>query len=120
MVTQALLPNLAPGASIIHISSTRALQSEPHTEAYAAAKAGLLGLTHAQAISLAGTARVNAGTVSPGCLCLGVSRCCSRQPAGTLSNIAACLAAKRSVAFHSPEVDTPDSANWCSCLGLKK
>ncbi len=29
------------------------LQSEPHTEAYAAAKAGLLGLTHAQAVSLA-------------------------------------------------------------------
>lgn len=29
------------------------LQSEPHTEAYAAAKAGLLGLAHAQAVSLA-------------------------------------------------------------------
>jgi NAD(P)-dependent dehydrogenase (short-subunit alcohol dehydrogenase family) len=58
-MTQALLPHLAPGASIIHISSTRALQSEPHTEAYAASKAGLLGLTHAQAISLAGKARVS-------------------------------------------------------------
>lgn len=57
-MTQALLLLLAPGASIIHISSTRALQSEPHSEAYAAAKAGLLGLTHAQAASLAGKARV--------------------------------------------------------------
>ncbi|GAB4821152.1 hypothetical protein N2152v2_008198 [Parachlorella kessleri] len=64
VVTQTLLPHLAPGASIIHISSTRAVQSEPHTEAYAAAKAGLLGLTHAQAVSLAGKARVNA--VLPG------------------------------------------------------
>ncbi len=48
VMTQTLLPHLAHGASIIHISSTRALQSEAHTEAYAAAKAGLLGLTHAQ------------------------------------------------------------------------
>ncbi len=33
--------------------SCPAPQSEPHTEAYAAAKAGMLGMTHAQAISLA-------------------------------------------------------------------
>lgn len=51
-------------ASVIHISSTRAKQSEPHSEGYAAAKAGLLGLTHAQSSSLAGIARVNA--VLPG------------------------------------------------------
>lgn len=48
IMTETLLPHLARGASIIHISSTRALQSEPHSEAYAASKAGLLGLTHAQ------------------------------------------------------------------------
>jgi NAD(P)-dependent dehydrogenase (short-subunit alcohol dehydrogenase family) len=49
LLSQALLPHMAKGeASIIHISSTRALQSEPHTEGYAASKAGLLGLTHAQ------------------------------------------------------------------------
>lgn len=41
-----------------------ALQSEPNTEAYAAAKAGLLGLAHAQAISLAQRVRVN--VVLPG------------------------------------------------------
>ena len=39
-------------ASVVHISSTRARQSEPDSEGYAASKAGLLGLTHAQAASL--------------------------------------------------------------------
>lgn len=65
LVTLALDDLLPAGAaSIIHISSVRALQSEPGTEAYAAAKAGLLGLAHAQAASLAGRVRVNA--VLPG------------------------------------------------------
>ena len=52
-----------PTASIIHISSTRAHSSEfgpSHAqEGYASAKAGLIGLTHAQGNSLAGRARVN-------------------------------------------------------------
>lgn len=52
------------GGSIVNIASTRALQSEPDTEAYAAAKAGLIGLTHAMAVSLGPEIRVNA--VSPG------------------------------------------------------
>eukprot|EP00929_Paragymnodinium_shiwhaense_P106244 TRINITY_DN7148_c0_g1_i1.p1 TRINITY_DN7148_c0_g1~~TRINITY_DN7148_c0_g1_i1.p1 ORF type:complete len:156 (+),score=15.37 TRINITY_DN7148_c0_g1_i1:502-969(+) len=47
------------GVSIIHIASTRAHQSEPSCEGYAAAKAGLVGLTHAQGQSMAGQARVN-------------------------------------------------------------
>ncbi len=38
--------------AIVNIASTRALQSEPDSEAYAAAKAGLVGLTHALALSL--------------------------------------------------------------------
>lgn len=60
MMSQAVAPHMPPGdASIIHVSSTRAHQSEPHTEAYAAAKAGLLGLAHAQAVSLAHKVRVN-------------------------------------------------------------
>ena len=46
--------------SIINISSTRALMSEPHTESYSASKAGLVGLTHALAISLGPQIRVNA------------------------------------------------------------
>lgn len=50
--------------AIVNIASTRALQSETNSEAYAAAKGGLLSLTHALAISLADRVRVNA--ISPG------------------------------------------------------
>lgn len=54
----------AHGGSIVNLSSTRARQSEPDTEAYAASKGGLLALTHALAMSLGPQVRVNA--VSPG------------------------------------------------------
>ena len=37
--------------SIVNIASTRALQSEPDSEAYASAKAGIIGFTHALAVS---------------------------------------------------------------------
>lgn len=50
--------------SILNIASTRALQSEPHGEAYAASKGGLIALSHALAASLAPDVRVNA--ISPG------------------------------------------------------
>jgi len=50
--------------AIVNIASTRALQSEPGSEAYAASKGGLLALTHALAMSLGPRVRVNA--VSPG------------------------------------------------------
>jgi len=50
--------------SIINIASTRALQSEPGTEAYSASKGGLLSFTHALAISLGPVVRVNC--ISPG------------------------------------------------------
>lgn len=53
IVTQLVLPHFLPGSSVLHISSTRAHQSEPNCEGYAASKAGLLGLTHSQAISFA-------------------------------------------------------------------
>jgi NAD(P)-dependent dehydrogenase (short-subunit alcohol dehydrogenase family) len=39
------------GGSIINIASTRAVMSEPNSEAYAASKGGILGLTHAMAAS---------------------------------------------------------------------
>jgi len=55
---------LAANASIINIASTRARQSQPDCESYSAAKGGLIALTHAMAVSLAGIARVNA--ISPG------------------------------------------------------
>jgi hypothetical protein len=50
--------------SIINISSTRALMSEPNTEAYSASKGGLSALTHALALSLGPAVRVNA--IAPG------------------------------------------------------
>jgi NAD(P)-dependent dehydrogenase (short-subunit alcohol dehydrogenase family) len=65
LMAKHAVPHLrrARGA-IVNIASTRAVQSEPDTEAYAASKAGLVGLTHALAISLGPEVRVNC--VSPG------------------------------------------------------
>ena len=53
----------AKGA-IVTIASTRALMSEPNTEAYSATKGGLVALTHALSISLGPDVRVNC--ISPG------------------------------------------------------
>ena len=50
--------------AIVNIASTRALQSEPDTEAYAATKGGVVALTHALAMSLGPRVRVNC--ISPG------------------------------------------------------
>jgi NAD(P)-dependent dehydrogenase (short-subunit alcohol dehydrogenase family) len=50
--------------AIVNLGSTRALQSEPHTEAYAATKGAIVALTHALAISLGPEVRVNC--ISPG------------------------------------------------------
>lgn len=50
--------------AIINIASTRALQSEKNTEAYAASKGGIVALTHALAMSLGPDIRVNC--ISPG------------------------------------------------------
>ena len=49
---------------IINIASTRALQSEPNTEAYSASKGGIVSLTHALAVSLGPEIKVNC--ISPG------------------------------------------------------
>jgi NAD(P)-dependent dehydrogenase (short-subunit alcohol dehydrogenase family) len=59
LTSQACLPILRKsetrkeGGAIIHMSSTRAHQSEPDSEGYATTKAGLIGLTHSMAVSLA-------------------------------------------------------------------
>jgi len=50
---------------IINISSTRALQSEPNSSAYAASKAGLLGLSHSLAVTL-GPDNILVNTILPG------------------------------------------------------
>jgi NAD(P)-dependent dehydrogenase (short-subunit alcohol dehydrogenase family) len=49
---------------IINMASTRALQSEPNTEAYSASKGGILALTHSLATSLGPEVKVN--SISPG------------------------------------------------------
>lgn len=64
LLTQALLPHFAEGASVVNIGSSRALMSEPNSECYAASKGGLVALSHALAISLGAKVRVNC--VSPG------------------------------------------------------
>ena len=51
-------------ASVINISSTRSVMSEPESFAYAASKGGIDALTHAMAVSLGPAIRVNA--IRPG------------------------------------------------------
>jgi NAD(P)-dependent dehydrogenase (short-subunit alcohol dehydrogenase family) len=65
LMAKHAVPHLrrARGA-IVNVASTRALQSEPDTEAYAASKGGLVALTHALAMSLGPQVRVNC--ISPG------------------------------------------------------
>ncbi len=53
------------GGSIVNISSTRALMSEPNSEAYAASKGGIVALTHAMAASLAKD-KIQVNCISPG------------------------------------------------------
>jgi NAD(P)-dependent dehydrogenase (short-subunit alcohol dehydrogenase family) len=62
---QALPALRASGrGAVVNIASTRAHQSEPHSEAYAAAKGGLLAFSHALAVSEGPAVRVNA--ITPG------------------------------------------------------
>jgi NAD(P)-dependent dehydrogenase (short-subunit alcohol dehydrogenase family) len=65
LATRAAVPALREaGGAIVNMASTRAFQSEPDCEAYAAAKGGIVALTHALAVSLGPRIRVNA--VAPG------------------------------------------------------
>lgn len=58
-------PHMPSGSAIVNISSTRAIMSEPNTEPYSASKAGLIGLTHALAITL-GERGIRVNAISPG------------------------------------------------------
>ncbi|MGM7722061.1 SDR family oxidoreductase [Metabacillus sp. Hm71] len=53
------------GGKIINIASTRAIMSEKNSEAYAAAKGGIVALTHALAASL-GEDHIQVNVISPG------------------------------------------------------
>ena len=65
LMTKHCVPQLRKTAgAIVNIASTRALQSERNTEAYAASKGGVVALTHALAMSLGPRIRVNC--ISPG------------------------------------------------------
>ncbi|MBN2740121.1 MAG: SDR family oxidoreductase [Rhodobacteraceae bacterium] len=65
LMTRECLPALrAARGCVINIASTRALQSEPDTYTYAAAKGGVEALTHALAVGLGPDVRVNA--IAPG------------------------------------------------------
>lgn len=66
LLTQAAARHMsADGGAVINIASTRALMSEPNSEAYAASKGGLLALTHAMAASYAKN-RIRVNSISPG------------------------------------------------------
>ncbi|MHC1480958.1 SDR family oxidoreductase [Frateuria aurantia] len=80
------LPLLARGsrqASIVNIASTRAWQSEAHSEAYAAAKGGLVALSHALAVSEGPAVRVN--SISPGWIATEAWQAPSRRQPPELS-----------------------------------
>lgn len=66
LLAKAAAPYLAAheGSAMVLMASSRALMSEPGTEAYSASKGGIVALTHALAMSLGPKIRVNC--VSPG------------------------------------------------------
>lgn len=57
--------NEKSGGSIVNIASTRAIMSEPNSEAYAASKGAIVSLTHALAVSL-GKDGIMVNCISPG------------------------------------------------------
>lgn len=69
--------------AVVNIASTRALQSEPDTEPYAASKGGLVAFTHALAVSAGPQVRVNA--ILPGWIATDDWRKPSQRSAPSLS-----------------------------------
>ena len=87
-LVKLFMSHLTEGASIINISSSRDRMSQPQTESYTAAKGGIVALTHALAVSLAGRARVN--SISPGWIDTAYTVYegpdATQQPAGRVGN----------------------------------
>lgn len=102
LMVQALLPLMrqAEAASIVNIASTRALMSEPHSEAYAASKGGMLALTHALALSLADD-RIRVNAISPGWISTEAWKKSARRSEPTLT-------AQDHAQHPSRRVGTPD------------
>lgn len=53
------------GGSVVNMASTRAVMSEPNSEAYAASKGAIVSLTHAMALSLS-SEHIRVNSISPG------------------------------------------------------
>ncbi|MHA2855433.1 SDR family NAD(P)-dependent oxidoreductase [Paenibacillus lautus] len=53
------------GGTVVNISSTRSIMSEPNSEAYAASKGAIVALSHAMAVSL-GPDGIRVNCISPG------------------------------------------------------
>ncbi|HTO47715.1 MAG TPA: glucose 1-dehydrogenase [Burkholderiales bacterium] len=83
MAKHAALHLARARGAIVNIASTRALQSEPDTEAYSATKGGIVALTHALAASLGPDVRVNC--VSPGWIDVSGRQKASRRRPAALS-----------------------------------
>lgn len=74
----------AGGGAIVNIASSRALMSEPDTEAYSAAKGGVVAVTHALAMSLGtredrDTPPIRVNAISPGWIETGPWRKASKR-----------------------------------------
>ena len=80
----------AARGAIVTIASTRAHMSEPDTESYAAAKGGIVALSHALAVSLGPDVRVNC--ISPGWIDTGKYPIApsdhAQHPAGRVGTVA--------------------------------
>ncbi len=87
-LSKLFAPYFNEGGSIINISSSRDRMSQPQTESYTAAKGGIAALTHAMAVSFAGTVRVN--SISPGWIDTDYTEYAGpdalQQPAGRVGN----------------------------------
>jgi len=62
---QAVVPHMAPGSSIVNVSSINGLAARPYAAAYASSKFALRGLTKAAAIDL-GPAGIRVNAILPG------------------------------------------------------
>lgn len=65
------------GGAIVNIASTRAIMSEPNSEAYAASKGGIVAITHALAASFSKD-RITVNAISPAGLKQEIIRSCVR------------------------------------------